>query len=336
MDFADIVQAVFEFANHGWEFLVTNFDPVKAFTIGLAAITSLISIVIKVRNSGFRLVTRLEEFLAHQDQRLAQSRLTLSRLVETPVPGGTHTAFAFDEKKLHRAIRYMHWGFGKAAENDLSKAIQISANQARLSLKQSQEHKNRQALAHLLLGARAASKPLANPLQRASARHEALTHFDAALQINPRDADALEYSAMMLLELADPAGALARINELIELRQMAGGFALAKAYRLQASAFEALPQPQLLNANNALVSALDCIPAEMAMERAYTAEQLGRVRFSRGTYPSARRSLLESRKIYASLKSMPGAQAGFMRVEELLGRIQSSPAPGISSDNDAG
>ena len=221
----------------------------------------------------------------------------------------------------------MDWGYGKAALNDLEGATRISADQARLSQEQSGQHKEWQALAHLLLGTRAASKQISDINDRNAARSEALGHFEKALEINPKDPEAIEYAGMMLLELANPSGALRRFEELINIRQAEGGLNLARAYRLQATAYENLPNPSYSNANVALINALRYLPDVPAIQRALTHEHHALVR-TKMTNANivANTSLQHALTIYQSIREVPEGKGGLDRVNAAiaaLNRLQS-------------
>jgi len=218
----------------------------------------------------------------------------------------------------------MDWGFGAAAVNDLHGAIAISSNQVLLAQKQMEEFKRRQALAHLLLGAKHASRNIQDPEERRASREAALEHFNAAIEIDPNDVDAIEYAGMMLLELANPAGALERFNQLISLRLAAGGTPLARAYRLQATTFETLPSPALANASAALGNALSVLPPSEAMERALTFEHRGNVRVKQGFLPAANTCFQHALTIYQGFRSTPAGSAGLERVNAAIAKINRS------------
>ena len=239
-----------------WAAIVAKFIPgveaSKVLSVLVPLAPAVYGIVIKWKNSGYRRLDRLEEFLAEQEKRVAGARAELSAIAQVPSPAKPLNEPAFNSRELGRALRKMHWGYGSAATNDLVGAVGISAERAKLAKAQAEDHEKRQALGHLLLGARAASKDITDTNARNAMRSKALAEFERALEINPKDVQALEYAGLVLLEIANPAGALERFNELIDLRRAEGGANLARAYRLQASAFENLPSPLNGNANNAL------------------------------------------------------------------------------------
>ncbi len=307
-------EPLLELWSHAGDIIYQNVDWPKVISVLFAAITTLTTIALKWRSTGYRQMYRLQEFLEQQETRLTDARKNLSSHFRVPSPGQPDDQPAFCSRRLGRTLKKMHWGYGIAGTNDLKGAVQVSANQAKLARLQAEEHQKRQALAHLLLGARAAARTSTDPVVRQSARATALVEFDSALKINPEDTEALEYAAMMLLELANPQGALDRLNDLIALRLKEGGHALARAYQLQANAFERLPIAQNGNANAALSYALQCMPDDRVIERAAAHEHQGVVRMKLRFYPAANRSFQDAMLGYQSRRSTPEGEAGLNRV----------------------
>ena len=128
----------------------------KVLSILIPLVPARYGVFIKWRTSGYRLVDRLEEFIGRQEERLEASRVQQSALIEFPRPNEPIGQPAFPSRALARVLRKMNWGLGAAATNNLVEAAQLSADQARLTEKLSREHQQRGALAHLLLGAKAA------------------------------------------------------------------------------------------------------------------------------------------------------------------------------------
>lgn len=309
-----------------WAAIVTNFIPgveaSKVLSILVPLAPAAYGILVKWRNSGYRRLDRLEEFLAEQEKRVEFARAQLSAIAQVPSPAKSIGEPAFDPRALGRALRKMHWGYGSAATSELAGAVVVSAERAKLARAQADDHERRQALAHLLLGARAASKNVSDTSARNALRATALSEFDKALEINPKDLQALEYAGLVLLEIANPAGALERFSELIELRQREGGANLARAYRLQASAFENLPIPLNGNANNALSSAVQHLPEDAALDLARTHEHQGVVRMKmRNANAAANRSFQKALTFYDSMKDTSDGRNGLARVSALLATL---------------
>ena len=304
----------------------------------IPAIPASYGIYVKWRNSGYRLVDRREEFIGDQEKRLVDARAKLADLVEVPSPNRSIEKPAISSHSLGRALRKMHWGYGTAAANDLDNASRISSQQAKLAMRRSREHEQRQALAHLLLGARSASKQIKDLNERNAARAEALAHFEKALEIDANDADAVEYAGMMLLELANPAGALDRFNQLITLRENASGAPLARAYRLQATAYESLPLPLYRNASTALGRALQLMPASAALDRALTHEHQAQLRIRLRNFGVANTSLQNALTIYQTIRTSREGKMGLERVMNALAdlnRMQAGESQAESSASGA-
>lgn len=308
--FEELLHSVFEQWSHVAETFFQGIQAPKILSFLIPIFPAAYGVFIKWRSSGYRLLDRMDEFLGRQEKRLQESRESVAGLFRCPSPARALDEPTFDSRSVSRSLRKMSWGFGAAAVNDLHGAIVISSNQARLAQKQLEEFKSRQALAHLLLGAKEASRNLQDPEGRRASREAALEHFNSAIEINSGDVDAIEYAGMMLLELANPAGALSRFNELIALRQADGGVSLARAYRLQATAFETLPSPANANANAALGNALAVLPPSEALERALTFEHRGNVRVKLGFLPAANTCFQNALTIYQSFRSMPAGREG--------------------------
>lgn len=287
----------------------------------IPALPASYGIYVKWRNSGYRLVDRLEEFLESQDKHIEDSRNKLAALVATPSPVRPLDKPAINARSLNRTIRKLNWGYGRAASNELRGVTHVIEQQARLAKQQNEQHQKRHALAQLLLGARCASRNASNANERNAARAEALAHFEKALEIDPNDALAIEYSGMMLLELSNPAGALDYFDKLVELRKEDGGDQLARAHRLQATAYECLPQPMYGNANSALISAVKAISPDSTIERALTHEQHAAVRMKLETFGVANGSLQSALKIYLSLRNTAEGREGLDRVNAAINEL---------------
>ncbi len=323
MDLGELIYLLSSSVTEVFEFVHANFDPVKAITIAFAALSALTGIWIKWRNSGYRQVDRLREFIDAQEKRLDHSRQALASTFQLPRPDWPDDQPAFNAKKLRSRLRYMNWGFGQAASNDLLGAIHLSGQRAELANAKAEEHRKREALAHLLQGARLAARAVGDDHERCRVRTEALEHFRAALKIDSADADALEYALMMMLELANPRGVLAEVNDLVKLREPKGGFELARAFRLRAMAYEQLPTPQLGNANSAMIAAVNCMPDTQVLEKAVFHEHHGLIRIKARTPGVANQSLQEALILYQRLSRTKEGEDGVKRVARLIAELNS-------------
>ena len=313
--------------------IVPGVEASKVLSVLVPLAPAAYGILIKWRNSGYRRLDRLEEFLAEQEKRVTGARAQLSALAQIPSPDKAINKPIFDSRKLGQALRRMHWGFGSAATNALDGAVEISGERAKLASAQRKDHEQRKALAHLLLGARAASKNFSDANERNAMRSKALAEFDKALQINPEDAQALEYSGLILLEIANPAGALERFTELVSLRESAGGADLARAYRLQASAYENLSTPLNGSANNALSSAIQHLPPNDPLELAMTHEHQGQVRMKmKNANLAANRSFQKALTSYQSMKDTREGKAGLERVNSSLATLNRTQSAELAKE----
>jgi tetratricopeptide (TPR) repeat protein len=323
--FDELIHSIMEQWSHVAETFFRGVDAPKVLSFLIPIVPASYGVYIKWSNSGYRLLDRLDEFLGQQEKRLEHSRQALALLFECPSPARPLDEPAFQRRGLGRSLRKMNWGYGAAATNDLSGAVNISISQIKKAEQQIDEFQKRQALAHLLLGAKEASRNLKDQRQRRASREAALEHFDRAIDLNAKDADAIEYAGMMLLELANPAGALERFNQLIVLRLDEGGIQLARAYRLLATAHEQLPSPQNGPANIALGNALATFPDGVGLEKALTHEHRGNVRVKLQFYPAANKSFQDALTIYQSIRTTSDGQAGLARVNAAIAALNNVP-----------
>lgn len=326
--FDELIHAIME----QWSNFAVNFfagiDAPRVLGFLIPVVPACYGIYVKWRNSGYRLLDRLDEFLDQQEKRLVGSRKTLATLFDCPSPAHGPEQPVFNAKNLSRALRKMNWGYGFAAVNDLKSAVAVSAAQAARAQTQIDEFQKRRALAHLLLGAKEASRNLRDRQARRASREAALEQFDRAIGIDGNDTDAIEYAGMMLLELGNPAGALGRFNQLIELRGPEGGVALARAYRLLAIAHANMPTPQYAHANAALGNALNAFPAGTGLEKALTHEQRGNVRVSLGFHSAANGNFQEALTLYQSIRTTQEGRAGLDRVTRAIANLNREQSDG--------
>ncbi len=323
--FEELVHAVLEQWAHITVAIFAGVGFAKVLSVLIPLFPAAYGIYIKWRNSGYRLVDRLEEFLTAQEAKVSISRGQLASLLQRPPIDHDETRTAFDERAVRKIVRKMEWGFGTAAPNDLTGAVAVSSKRAELAMKHAKEHVERQALAHLLIGAAAAARQLDDPARRNAARSEALEAFDNALKINPRDTEALEYSIMMLLELNEPSIALERIRTLISLRRKeVSGANLGRAHRLEAMAYEKLSPPKNRLAYDALRRAVNELPPGMMIDRGLLYEHLAKIA-RKLNYPDApERYLKMAWDCYREMQSAPEGKKGCNRVSAELTVIENA------------
>lgn len=327
--FEELVHAVLEQWAHITVAIFAGVGFAKVLSVLIPLLPAAYGIYIKWRNSGYRLVDRLEEFLTDQEAKVAVSRSQLAKLLHRPPIDNSAPHTAFDGKALRKIVRKLDWGFGTAAPNDLSGAVLVSGKRAALARKQAKEHDERQALAHLLLGAKAAAQQIEDPARRNAARSEALEEFDNALKINPRDPEALEYSVMMLLELNEPNVALERIKTLISLRKKEEyGANLGRAHRLEALAYENQTPPKNKSAYEALLKAVDELPPGMMIDCGLIYEHLAKIAQKLNFTDAPERHLRRAWDCYHKMRNSGEGQKGLLRVSADLSTIQSAKGDG--------
>lgn len=319
----ELFQFISESGDHAVQFVVSGWDASKAVSVSIAALSALASIYVKWRNSGYRLVDRLEEFLVAEEGKVGDCRKALSAISEIPRPGRRADAPTFVAKTLKRTITKMDWGFGSVALNDLHGAVYTMSRQARLSREQGDLHERKEMLAHLLLGAKAASRPHRTDEERVASRTEALGEFNKVLELDHRDPDALEYSGLMLLELSNAPTAIARFEKLLRIRRREKDqISIVRTRRLLATAYGKLPRPDWAAANRELTAALQELPDSHPLMRAQINEQQAAVRIKRRYFGAARDNLIAASTIYLSISNDSEGKAGMARVNDLETEIE--------------
>ncbi|MBX9683783.1 MAG: hypothetical protein K2X41_08345 [Hyphomicrobium sp.] len=324
--------ALLEQWSHGATQIFEQIGAAKVWAFAIPLVPAAYGVWVKWRNSGYRMLDRLEEFVKQQEKRVKDAREELAKHAVIPLAYSPHDQPAFNARGLAISIRKMNWGFGPTSVGKLHEAAQVSAQRALLSKQQSEEHLKRQALVHLLIGAKEAARDLKDPQVRASVRGAALKEFEKALAISPDDPDALQYSGLMLLQLARPVEAADRFTRLVELRQSADGKLLADAYRLLATAYENYPgNGKLRLASGELTRALRAASAENILELALIHEHQGWVR-KKMRAQKAIDSFREAARLFATLEANADGRDGARRVTEaiaLLNAEEASTTPDI-------
>ena len=325
-----------------WVFLSTGWDAAKVITAiaGIVTITSTgIGIYLKYRTTGRQLVKRILEFIHSQEQRLAGTRSTLNSMALLPSPARETAAPVFPVRDLEPTLKRLKWGNIKRAQGAIDTAANRAGDQAAVATKRAEQQKKEEALAHLMLGAIEASRQSGDSGELSQARTRALGEFNKALAIDAKDPDALQYAGLMLLQMGNAAGALERFNTLIELiKDGTDRLRIARAYRLQASAFEHHPIPTWGNANSALIKALENYPQDAPqLELAEAHEQHGDVRTKLGSSGSAgvaNQSYQNALILYHAIRSGPAGAQGATRVTDkiaLLNNVRSDGANGSAA-----
>ncbi len=313
-----------------WTFLTTGWDAAKTIS-AIAALVTITStgfgLYLKYRTSGRQLVKRMLEFIKANDKRLADTRTTLGTTAHLPSPSRDTAEPVFPRHVLEPKLKKLKWGRSQKASKALAKAITAADERATVANLRAQSQRREQALAHLMLGAVHASHQSDDTGELAEARALALAEFDKALAIDPEDRDAIQYAGMMLLQMANARGALDRFNTLVNLAKVdADKLRLARAYRLQATAYASLPSPEWMNANGALITALNEYPQTTPpLEHAEAHEQHGDVRTSWQRFGVANTSYQAALTIYYANRSVPAAAEGITRVSGKLAKLNTAP-----------
>ena len=322
-----------------WAFMTTSWDAAKIIGAVAGAVTIASTgtgIYLKYRTSGRQLVKRMLEFIHSGEKRLAEARQTLGAMAVLPSPALPEGTPVFPQHVLAPALKRMKWGRTQAASGALARAIAVAEERTRIALARAEHQRKEQALAHLMLGAINASRQIVDPSEAAHSRALALAEFDKALAIDPEDLDGLQYAGLMLLQMTNAAGALERFNRLIELSADAShALRLARAYRLQASAYASLPTPRLGNANSSLIGSLAAYPNSAdPIEVANTHEQHGDVRTKLKTYGVANQSYQHALTIYHAHRVTDAGADGIKRVGGKIAGLNNAAAS--PTDNGGG
>lgn len=314
----ELVHAVMEQWSHGAQQFFGDVGAAKIWAFAIPLLPAIYGVWIKWRNTGYRQLDRLHEFLDKQDRRLDGARKKLIDAAVIPPAHSPYETPIFVDRVLNRSLRNLGWGFGTASVGNLAEASQLSADQATLSERQSTDHRKRQALAHLMLGAKAAAQTSKNSATRISYLRTALDEFQKALNLDRMDAEALQYSGLVLLQLGRPDEAAERFKTLIEVRHRSGGGKpLAEAHRLRATAFENWHKDsKLFAASGELTKAINAMPPGLTFELALLHEHQGWVRLKMGAQ-SAKASFDTAAFLFGKVDTKEG-KAGELRVVDAL------------------
>ena len=252
-----------EYADHIGEFITWITSPESQIPVlrllqgiggVLGALISALGLYKAWRYAESRLSERLMEFIEREEQTLAKSRqvLTVFRDKRSAIKPSQAPLFTdFELSKALKLVRRKRFG---RVETLLTKSVEQAQERAILARDKAALHDNQRAMAYLLLGAMA---------DKRGEHDAALSHFHAALQINPTDPEALEYTSVQQLKIGDATQALATSMMLVRVAEACGNRVLAAhAYRNCGLAHEKLPVPSFSNANNAYLAALSSFPPD--------------------------------------------------------------------------
>jgi tetratricopeptide (TPR) repeat protein len=308
-------------------FLETNEKQLDRVWRAIGALGTILSASWAIYKSWYyaehNLPTRLAQFLVRNEQRLENARKALLEVIEGPGPRKPFKAPICFVAPMNVALRQLRFGKTVGASSELTAAIdqlqkQISAWEGHRSHLQSQL-----AAAHLLKGAILAAD--AGMIRDNRSRADDLIahdHFDAALQLNDLDAQALTYRGLQSMRLDQVSNAFADFDAAERLfgDEKSKPHVRALYYRAQICA-ERKP-PSLGLANRLMNRASAHMPKEMldTLEAAEMFEFQGKVREALKFYPAAINSYLAAETTYRKL-SASGA-LGLIRVTVSLSRVR--------------
>lgn len=225
---------------------------IQAFAAFIGATISVLGFYKAWRYAEKRLGKRLEEFLEHREDNLDIARSKLKEARDQRSGEQFDVADFLTRRELRTVLKSLGKRFRSPAKSALKEAVARTEERSRLAHKKEELHLKERGLAHLLLGAIADSE---------RDHQAALIHFQSALELNPDDAEALEYVGFQYLKLGSATEALAAFAKLEEFARNRGSLLLqAQAHRYCGMAQEKLPTPRLGLANAAYGAAIAVFP----------------------------------------------------------------------------
>lgn len=318
-----------QYADHIGEFLswVSSPDttvPIIRLLQGLAAtIGALISALGFYKAWRFaesRMGRRLSEFLQQEEQNVVLARQIVKdiRHKRSTVKYGRLKIFSNHElRKALKQVRNRHFA---SAEVMLTDTVARTKERESLAREKASLHEKQRAMAHLLLGAIADSR---------NDHRTALEHFEAALEIDRHDVEALEYLGLQFMKLGNSSQALAEFERLAIIAEKRGDrLLLAHAHRNRGLAFEAPPNPSPHNANIAYIDAIQAFPQNgPPLDIAYIHELRGLANIKLKNRARAHHSLMSALTRYSQLERAGNSDArdaseGVRRVHAALAELE--------------
>lgn len=273
-----------------------------------------------------RLGERLSEFLEREEMQLALARQTVSELHGQRSARKLDQPVLFSNRELHQALKQVRKRKFAAAQTQLTEALKRTEDRAAKATGKAALHNKQRAMAHLLLGTIADSE---------RRNDDALSHFQSALELDPSDVQALEYSAVQLLKLGHAEPARDEFDKLVNLAKLSSDSLLeARAWRGVGQTWEPpAPKPSPFNANSAYLRAITAFPDNgPPLDIAYLHELRGMANMQLpNNRQQASKSLTEALVRYTRLShgagrdSKEGAE-GVQRMNKALAHVQQSAA----------
>jgi hypothetical protein len=286
-----------------------------------------------------RLHYRLGDYLAREEQRLADARRQLRLIIERPSVDRRFREPVFLVDPLKRAVRELGWGsyfFGPQlgyVSFQLDTSITELNHRVKLA-EVNQRHLKRQlATAHLLKGAMHVAGASNDALKNGSGRPHitsALGHFESALAVDGHDCEALEYAAHAHIFLKQDGQAKKRLETVLELTSgEAKSLTRARAFRYMADIEAGQQRPRVARGNlRAALKVLPNLHFEDRIEEAEIHEALGDRQITVHAHIQARSHWEIAKALYCEIKT-PAAKEGAERVAAELAKLDTLP------DNDS-
>jgi len=290
----------------------------------------------KLYFAEFNMHIRLREFQERVEARLKDSNKEVDGAALRPGPSRPFEYPIFTDETLNPVLKRMKWGKRPKADESLEATLEELQKQLGSWDGQKREYELRMAQASLLKGAIAAARAAKKTGEDARTDNvEALGYFQEAFDLSQRrDAEALEYVGHQQVRLGDHDPALETFQQLAAMApDGAPSLLRARALKYQAEVYEFRSQPNLYNANSALIAAVAALPPDAALlEKAEIPEMHGRVR-EKARIGLATQSYTEAERLYqrivnghaSSDADEAAAHAGLERVREALQRIRLKP-----------
>ncbi len=322
-----VMEFLYEYAEPISDFLTWASSPDASIPVvkllqGLAAtvgaLISALGFYKAWRFAESRLGKRLTEFLDIEEQKLVEARQVVRDFRNQRSAVSPTATKLFTSPELGKALKHLRKRRWAKAKTILDNTVEKTRSREKIARKKASLHEKQTAMAYLLLGAIADSD---------GDHQSALAHFYSALEIDPQDAEALEYLGLQLMKLGEPRQAIEQFERLASIAEnRKDGLLHSHALRNQGLAYEKfLPEPKFWNANIAYRDAIDVFPEDGSRyDLAYIHELRGLANMQlRNNSPLAHRSLMNALAIYSRLEhsnspDSANATKGAKRIHDLM------------------
>lgn len=290
----------------------------QGFAAVIGALVTAIGAYKTWRYAEGKLGERLSEFLEREEKQLALARRAVSELHGLRSARKHDQPVLFSNRELNQALKQVRRRKFAAAQTLLTDALKRTEDRASKATEKAALHNKQRAMAHLLLGTIADSE---------RRNDDALVHFQSALELDPSDLQALEYSAVQLLKLGHAEPARDEFDKLVQLAKLSSDSQLeARAWRGVGQTWEPpCSKPSPSNANSAYLRAITAFPDNgPPLDIAYLHELRGMANIQlANNRQQASRSLREALVRYTRVSHSSGRDAkegaeGVVRVNKAL------------------